>query len=374
MIKESQKYYAIFLGIFSSVFILFTVIAFADVPTPKDDGREQLINRELNSAARRLERQQLPLEDTVSSSPDVVLPVENPPIDDSNFEALYSQKSFDEYKKSPHQFEIETESYYYKYKETIGVKVTGMKGGLIGAYQFRLHENDAFNFTEIFKDFEKMMNIFRLEGRFSYGQVEYEGSGSEGGIPDWNFETRALLGSEVLLPNKLQLTPYLGVGYRYLLNEFSETPSKIIGGTLYGSGYDRESNYVYIPIGIEIKREFQQNWIASFKAEYDYFIWGKQISHLEDITVNGLTDPGLDKLSNTQDHGRGWRASARLTHRTDRFDYYIEPFFRYWHIKDSDVEFITASGAYICQGNLCAAGAEPENETYEAGVNLGANF
>lgn len=375
MTVRFQKSFFSVLRLVFCVFFVPLTIASADVPTPQDDGRQELIERELNAAARReaWQNQQAPISDAQDfADASATLPVHEQ--QSSVEEPSETTESYEEYKESPHQFEIGTESYYYKYKESIGVKITGLKGGLTGAYQFRLHKNDELSSREDFTDITKLVNIFRLEGRFSYGQVKYEGSGTEGGIPDWNFETRGLFGSEVFLTKEFVVMPYTGLGYRYLDNEFSTTPSKVIDGTLYGSGYDRESFYVYIPIGIELKKKFENTWTASFKTEYDYFIWGKQISHLEDISVTGYANPGLDQLSNTQRHGRGWRISGRLTRHTDRFNFYVEPYFRYWHIKDSELEFVTASGAYLCEGNLCSAGLEPDNNTYEAGVNFGANF
>lgn len=372
------------------VFLFFLVLGFsgavvcADVPTPRGDGREELIDRELNAAAQRLANKQQAHEIIISSSPDAEIFSVEKSADDLTVESSYgevsgvqmshSQQSVKDFNSSPHQFEMGTESYYYKYTESIGVKDTGIKGGLIGAYQFRFAKKDIDNSSDHLADFEEMISFFRLEGRASYGQVEYEGSGREGGIPDWNFETRGLLGSEFVVLNELEINPYFGFGYRYLFNEFSQTPSKIIDGDLYGSGYDRESTYLYIPIGMEIKKGFKENWAVSFKAEYDYFIWGKQVTHLENITVMGFPDPQYDKLSNSQHDGRGWRASACLTYKTEKLDYHMEPFIRYWHIKDSDIEFITSNGSYFCQGNLCAAGMEPDNETYEVGVNFRANF
>jgi hypothetical protein len=95
---------------------------------------------------------------------------------------------------------------------------------------------------------------------------------------------------------------------------------------------------------------------------------------LEDIFDQNDVSAGIDKLENTQKHGIGWRTSARLTREAGRIDVYIEPFIRYWHIEDSEVSLITASGSPICQGNLCSAGLEPDNKTWEYGVNLGAKF
>ena len=87
---------------------------FADVPTPQDDGRQELIERELNAAARRQiwQNQQAPLsvEDDLAAAPETL------PVHEQEFsveEPSETTESYDEYIESPHQFEIATEFYYY---------------------------------------------------------------------------------------------------------------------------------------------------------------------------------------------------------------------------------------------------------------------
>jgi hypothetical protein len=277
-------------------------------------------------------------------------------------------------KESKHQFELSTEVYRYKYTENIGVKIAGVKGGLTGAYQYRLFDNPEIHTIKDFFSRSSKPNILRLEARTSYGKVDYEGSGTWGGIPDLNFETRGLFGMEIPVEENLMFVPFGGLGYRYLYNDMSKYPASIVDGQQYFSGYDRESSYIYIPLGLEAKTKFAQKWSLAVKGEFDWFIWGKQISHLEDSVDENDVKSGYDKLSNTQKHGLGWRMSARLMRQTGPFDLFVEPFIRYWHIEDSEVSLITTNGSAICQGNLCSAGLEPDNKTWEYGLNLGAKF
>lgn len=208
----------------------------------------------------------------------------------------------------------------------------------------------------------------------SYGEVKYEGSGTWSGIPDWNFETRALLGMEMPIEDQIVITPYVGLGYRYLFNEFSVLPAQVINGQQYYSGYDRESTYVYIPLGVEAEKKFATAWSLALKGELDIFVWGKQASHLENMVDQTGANAGYDKLENTQKHGFGLRTSFRVAHKTDRLEIFFEPFIRYWHIEDSEFSFVTAGGSYICSGNLCSGGIEPDNKTWEYGLNMGARF
>lgn len=270
---------------------------------------------------------------------------------------------------NPNTFELGTEVYYYKYTERIGVKDAGMKGGLLGAYQYQISENLPVDEWEGFFNSTNKINSIRIEGRVSYGEVDYEGSGTWDGIPDWNFETRALLGYDIPFSEDFRLTPVLGLGYRYLYNEFSVVPARTINGTRYYSGYDRESTYVYIPLGLESESRFADDWSLLLKTEVDFFVWGVQVSHFENMVDNTGSSGGYDQLENVQKRGWGWRGSARLARKTGPIDIFVEPFIRYWHINDSEWKSITAGGSetgYI--------GQEPDNKTWEYGINMGLNF
>jgi len=191
--------------------------------------------------------------------------------------------------------------------------------------------------------------MFRAEGRFAFGQVDYDGAlqNSETGeiipyavnnIDDFTFEGRLLLGADMLHGDTLN-TLYAGIGYRYLNDDPSFDPY----------GYERESNYLYVPLGYQFDSSHKVGWSFGFGAEYDIFIVGEQRSHLSDL------DPSYPDVDNRQNSGYGYRASLRLQHKSKDAVFTIEPFFRYWDINKSEVE---------------PAGYEPANETKEIGVQL----
>ena len=61
------------------------------------------------------------------------------------------------------------------------------------------------------------------------------------------------------------------------------------------------------------------------------------------------------------------RGAFKIIKPGDRFNFWIEPFFRYWHIQDSEVT--------TAVGNVYAlTGLEPDNNTTEYGVKLGVAF
>ena len=85
--------------------------------------------------------------------------------------------------------------------------------------------------------------FIRGDLRYAFGTVDYNGSGSASGEPDWYIEARGLVGKDWLI-NDAVFSPYTGLGYRYLFND-----GRGISSTGY-AGYRRESNYFYLPVGI----------------------------------------------------------------------------------------------------------------------------
>ena len=348
---------------------LFVMPAVADVPKPQGDERDEIINSELQAAAERekvtaddqTQENLKEIQENIGSDMDAQAGNTMPDQEmvDTSSDGLSDQEPSVSGRKPRGKFELGTEYYTYKYTEVIGVKVTGKKGGLVGSYTSRPWENQRIkSFKDIFSGKNKI-NMFKVEGRLSYGAVDYSGSGTWGGIPDWNFEGRVLVGDDIPVMSATRLTPYLGFGYRHLFNKFSVAPARNVEGIDYSSGYDRLSNYFYIPVGLEAETHLTSHWSLGLKSEFDFFLWGKQISKLDKSVDKNDVNAGFPRVNNDQKKGLGWRASARLTRESEKFDIFAEPFFRYWHISDS----VADNGFY-----------EPNNKTWECGINTGVKF
>ena len=240
-----------------------------------------------------------------------------------------------------HTFELAPEISYRVYKEPdVNVKTEGMMYGLVGSYTYH----------------NKLM--LKAEGRGSWGKVDYSNSGEINNITDYVLEFRGLCGYDFPILKTSTLTPYIGIGYRYLNNDMAGKISST--GAL---GYERESNYIYSPIGIDFITPLGNSWSMGVIGEYDYFWWGKQKSHLGDVL------PGVDVLENRQKKGYGLRGSITLQKKVDKVDFEVGPFIRYWNIKKSEIEPITYYG--IPTGWV---GWEPKNNSTEVGVMLGVKF
>jgi len=188
----------------------------------------------------------------------------------------------------------------------------------------------------------------RVDGRVSYGSLKYEGSGTQDGIPDLVFEVRGNVGRDFFPRHNISLSPYAGLGYRYLYNDLQ-------GATSTGhAGYRRYSEYFYIPLGLTTRFNVSGKWSVSPTIEYDYFISGTQESRLSD------TGSGLGDAQNEQSDGYGYRASVML----EKGAWAFGPWLHYWHIEDSDTVSV----------GFGVSGMEPQNETREYGLELKYRF
>ena len=236
-----------------------------------------------------------------------------------------------------HSWEIGAELSSITYEEPGLMEESGAMIGLAGSYTYRNNW------------------MFKIEGVFKYGQVDYEGALMDGtplnvdNIDDYIVEVRGLGGYEFSAFNATTLTPYIGLGYRYLFDDL---------GAASPYGYGRESNYSYSPIGIETMTDLQNGWFIGLVIEYDIFWSGVQKSDLSDV------DDSFNDVENDQSDGYGFRGSVKF--QNSRF--VIEPFIRYWDIDDSDPSILTIDGIPV------DVGIEPENNSTEIGIKVAVKF
>jgi outer membrane protein W len=222
----------------------------------------------------------------------------------------------------------------YHYEEPNFALLKGNQGGAVGAYTFT-NPNRVYN---------------RIDLRASYGKLEYEsqGTGTASDVPDWIVEARAVIGRDYLVSASVALSPYIGLGYRYLYNDSRGYSST---GAI---GYRRYSHYLYIPVGLTARFRTGERWVVAPTVEYDAFLGGRQYSQLTDTSI------GFSDASNRQRDGRGYRAYLML----ESGHWAFGPWLHYWKIKDSDIVPI----------GLGFAGLEPVNWTREYGVELRYRF
>lgn len=223
-----------------------------------------------------------------------------------------------------HSWELGAEISHITYKEP-DMKEKGLMYGIAGSYSY--HKK----------------HMVKLEGKFSYGQIDYSSPDLElKNINDLMLELRVLAGYDFPVGKNVILTPYIGFGYRYLNDAFS---------------YRRESNYLYSPIGVTATANVRNGWTMDATAEFDLLWRGEQKSHLGDVT------PGYPTVRNDQHDGYGFRGAITLQKILDTVTINMGPFIKYWHIDRSDNEYFSYGGRTFLV-------YEPNNTSTEIGCSL----
>lgn len=259
-----------------------------------------------------------------------------------------------------HTLNTSTDLFYAKYVEPDVMEQRGVLWGASGSYTYRPNKTDLL--------YLHSLNMYQMEGMVAAGKFNYEAeAASQAGLQikdkdDFMFELRGILGREYVDGKKI-IGLYSGVGYRYL-NDDDDGELHIVGSSGF-YGYERESNYIYIPIGASLSVPIDRKNSFTIKGEYDAFIFGWQVSHLSDGNPY-LSLPNED-VTNDQKRGFGLRGSIQFLHNAERWRFSVEPFFRFWNIEDSEVVRAFVDGGF---SNVL----EPENKTFESGVRLGVEF
>jgi hypothetical protein len=221
-------------------------------------------------------------------------------------------------------WEIAPEVSWYRYREPRFMKNEGVLYGVAMAYT-QQSGND----------------FWRLEAGVSTGEVDYDGALQDGtpykmsGSRDWLLRLHLLKGYP-WQTEEWDNHFYMGIAYRLLSDDSSSDPA----------GYERVSNYFYVPLGLRAGHALRDGWDIGLGGEFDFLLLGIQIS-----------DVGIDPpQTNVQWPGFGLRGSLEIRHRSDNADLAIAPFVQYWWVDESEEN---SEGWY-----------EPENNTLQAGASL----
>jgi hypothetical protein len=250
-------------------------------------------------------------------------------------------------------FEIGTELSHYAYEEPGVMKTSGIMAGISGVITSPVPKGIG------------VIDLFRIEAEVAWGNVDYSSAeGTINGINDTMFEARALAGKEVYSRGTSAVTFFSGFGYRQLQDNGGGKVTS--GGSPY---YDRESNYSYIPLVLELSTIKRHGWSVGASVEYDYFLGGTQESELTDAVNTGNTYS--DDLENRQHDGYGLRVSMKAAKKFHACSLLIEPFLRYWKVGTSDEDSIEE---YKGGTPETKAYVEPENSTIQYGLKVALLF
>ena len=248
-------------------------------------------------------------------------------------------------------FTLALETSSYKYEEPTGGHPVSMSGRMYGASAEYMRSGLGNNERSFIS-----LDLLYMQGRADYDGWLTDGitytKSQETGIGNYFLESRFKFGTAFKASEKLDFSPYLGLGGRYLVNNFGAKPG----------GYDRTSLYLYIPLGLNADLRLPRGWSLGLNAEYNWLLTGKQKSQMSDV------DPAWNNLSNTQNRGYGVKLSARVKKDLKRIGIFAEPFLRYWNIQQSEESVLFRPGL---DPELMV---EPKNTTTEWGFKAGIYF
>lgn len=234
-----------------------------------------------------------------------------------------------------HIVEIGAERYRETYREFVGggtfieeqADMTGLSGTLGIAFAQR--------------------HAVKLLGRYAQGDSDYIGASQNqpfgtlvrNGQDRDVAELRAVYAYSIPFSGNT-VTPSLGIGYRALTDHLEQSGA---------GGYKRHSEYDFVALGLAAKWRFGQRWRIDPAIGYNILIRGTQHSYTAVDIVN------------RQHSGHGVELALPLVRvLKSGGELHIAPFYRYWHIGDSE-RFQTGPATFAY---------EPENTTREYGINL----
>jgi hypothetical protein len=243
-------------------------------------------------------------------------------------------------------FDLAVEGYYYRYEETVS-----------GRYFM----DNTGGFLSVGGGYTRKFGDAWLHGglRYGYGSVDYNsaGTGRINGVDNHVFDVRLTGGYDVRLSETVTLAPLAGLGFRYLLDRKGNTVS-----TTGASGYDRESQYLYVPLGARLDVGVADGWTLSPSAQVNLMVYGHQTSHLSDVA------PGFSDVENDQPFSYGIEAALMATKEVGGYTLSFGPFVRWWDIGASNTVPL------VFNGRVVAAATEPANTTVEAGAHFTLGF
>jgi hypothetical protein len=207
------------------------------------------------------------------------------------------------------------------------------------------------------------MLFLQPEGRLLMGREAYrcgDNSGLTGktkrDIPDLIAESRLLAGSNIHILSSVTLSPYTGIGYRLKIDDSEQaillTEANDLVFNDHALGFYRKSNYIYIPLGAEVRYQVSDVWSVSARGEYDYLIKGWQYTRAEKKAIPHPT------TTNEQKGTHGWKGEISVGYQLEKVKLSLTPYLYYWHIGNSEWK----------------NGREPYNRTIETGLRFGVSF
>lgn len=284
---------------------------------------------------------------------------------------------------------------YYPYAISNAAEKDGKLYGLYASYTYRRPYKTPVHKWQDLRSavggFSGLPSFVRLEGDLSFGEVSYDSyaSGKRTGFDAWQGNIRLLGGYDFLSQDSsFIVTPYTGIGYR----RFSDKTGGWVDDVIFRyAEYENVYNYVYLPVGVETLKHFNDEWDVGFKLEGSFVFAGT-------IDFNHSDIPGIYNLRvwSTGDYvgmkfqddssplkgGFGFKTSLKTIRKFDAWNIFAEPFFELWQIRKSRPEVYRSVGidgieyhsVNDSDGSPYKGLFEAANCTLQFGMRLGVQF
>jgi hypothetical protein len=319
------------------------------------------------------------------------------------------------------QWEIGADILAYKNKQDLFENNLGFmqgktnEGNLYGVhvgYEHIFAQNPPNrSLKDIMTNFENV-NRYKVTADYHFGTAEYSEKGdaaddiSKKDFTQQTLEVRGVGGYDFMIANKTRVTPFLGLGYRFthdpsggildappygVTNAAGEDYSSVFYDPVTDTldmfrAYSTQLHSFYLPIGLMTNSDVTDNLSLGLNLEFDYVFLGIQRSSFEDLGPLYDEDAGdrtksIKNFSNKLKGGIGLKGSVRVTKKQHKFDWYVEPYVRYWNLRKNEkqYEFIGSDGTntvvYTDSSHTRPyTHVEPDNTTTEYGLQVGVVY
>lgn len=269
------------------------------------------------------------------------------------------------------------------------VQKDGFLCGVYAAYTWR--SPDSLREWKDIRQAGPWPTFVRVEGEYSQGRIDYDSdvSGKKKDFDSRNIDTRILFGYDFLTrEDGVLLSPYMGLGYVWTTDK---------AGGWVGHFYDDYAEFpvtkkfFYVPVGIETIRTINATLDVALKLEGDIVIPGGKLKqslgdipdmvYIYDVDQEEIVPGYLQDSDARLKGGVGFRSSAKVVKKFDKFNLFGEPFFKMWFLKESTRSVMHAVGNnetdyFSCDldRNAVRPIYEPNNYSFFYGLRMGIQF
>lgn len=254
---------------------------------------------------------------------------------------------------------------YFQYREPgADVDYSGAVTGIEGSYKKQLSKNYAIRvqsqYMQARTTYDGHVNNHQIAGGSTItNNVEKYDISYDSDM--WYSDSNIAMGKRIL-KNNFQITPYIGIGYRYLKNP---------GKPEIAGDYEREVTYLYLPLGVELKKDISKSKGWGITGEIDILVHGWVKAHTSEISEK------CNDLEFNQSKGGALKISGFYHQHLFGQAVSVSPFAELWVIGDSDTDALLYDGTRMmvqsADGELNDY-REPYNVTMSLGLRISVLF